>query len=178
MQNERDQLFTNLKKIENFINSIKNTPESFDKEIQTLAVNLLKYEEILMEPKNNQLIGAIAVNAALTWFGGGVIGAIGTGLWARGKNASDVKEIQQQVIEINNEIASIMALVAEVKERTRLVTRTYLNLSERLIHIEYVPKDYAKWNDVEIKQVGTLVNNALSAEKILNAKLENDGKFH
>ena len=252
LQGERDQMVKRLKKIEDFINSIKNTPEHFNKNVQTLTINLSRYEALLAEAKKasaniekgagaglaaglvaggavgvfggsaltavamsigtastgaaiSGLTGVAATNAALAWLGGGAIAAggagiaggeallaltgpigwaiggaaaVGTGLWARGKNATAAEEMQQQTVAINAEIASIMALVAEVRERTRLMTRTYLNLSERLLSIEHVSTDYNEWNDAEIKQVGTLVNNALSAEKILNAKLGDDGKFH
>ena len=151
------------------------------------------------------LTGAAATNAALAWLGGGAVAAggagmaggsallaltgpigwaiggasaIATGIWARGKNADAAEDMLKQAASVQAGINSVKAITSEVRERTKLVTRTYVDLSGRISVASSWPDDFDDFTDSQVDLAGALVNNALSAEKILNSKLGEDGKFH
>lgn len=252
LQSEREQLVVYLRQVETLINKIKNTPEQFKKDIQTLTLNLNRYDKLLKEAEDasadiqkgagaglaaglatggavaafggtaltavamsigtastgaaiSGLTGVAATNAALAWLGGGAIAAggagmaggqallaltgpigwaiggasaIATGIWARGKNADAAEDMLEQTASVRAGIRSVQAITTEVRERTKLVTRTYVDLSGRLSVASSWPDDFDEFTDSQVDLAGALVNNALSAEKILNAKLGDDGKFH
>lgn len=248
LQSEREQLVVYLRQVESIINAIKNTPERFNKDIQTLSLSLERYDKLLKEAENasadiqkgagaglaaglatggavaafggtaltavamsigtastgaaiSGLTGAAATNAALAWLGGGAVAAggagmaggsallaltgpiggasaIATGIWARGKNADAAEDMLKQAASVQAGINSVKAITSEVRERTKLVTRTYVDLSGRISVASSWPDDFDDFTDSQVDLAGALVNNALSAEKILNSKLGEDGKFH
>lgn len=252
LQSEREQLVVYLRQVESIINAIKNTPERFNKDIQTLSLSLERYDKLLKEAENTSadiqkgagaglaaglatggavaafggtaltavamsigtastgaaisgLTGAAATNAALAWLGGGAVAAggagmaggsallaltgpigwaiggasaIATGIWARGKNADAAEDMLKQAASVQAGINSVKAITSEVRERTKLVTRTYVDLSGRISVASSWPDDFDDFTDSQVDLAGALVNNALSAEKILNSKLGEDGKFH
>lgn len=252
LQSEREQLVVYLRQVESIINAIKNTPERFNKDIQTLSLSLERYDKLLKEAENasadiqkgagaglaaglatggavaafggtaltavamsigtastgaaiSGLTGAAATNAALAWLGGGAVAAggagmaggsallaltgpigwaiggasaIATGIWARGKNADAAEDLLKQAASVQAGINSVKAITSEVRERTKLVTRTYVDLSGRISVASSWPDDFDDFTDSQVDLAGALVNNALSAEKILNSKLGEDGKFH
>lgn len=252
LQSEREQLVVYLRQVESIINAIKNTPERFNKDIQTLSLSLERYDKLLKEAENasadiqkgagaglaaglatggavaafggtaltavamsigtastgaaiSGLTGAAATNAALAWLGGGAVAAggagmaggsallaltgpigwaiggasaIATGIWARGKNADVAEDMLKQAASVQAGINSVKAITSEVRERTKLVTRTYVDLSGRISVASSWPDDFDDFTDSQVDLAGALVNNALSAEKILNSKLGEDGKFH
>lgn len=252
LQSEREQLVVYLRQVESIINAIKNTPERFNKDIQTLSLSLERYDKLLKEAENasadiqkgagaglaaglatggavaafggtaltavamsigtastgaaiSGLTGAAATNAALAWLGGGAVAAggagmaggsallaltgpigwaiggasaIATGIWARGKNADAAEDMLKQAASVQAGINSVKAITSEVRERTKLVTRTYVDLSGRISVTSSWPDDFDDFTDSQVDLAGALVNNALSAEKILNSKLGEDGKFH
>lgn len=252
LQSEREQLVVYLRQVESIINAIKNTPERFNKDIQTLSLSLERYDKLLKEAENasadiqkgagaglaaglatggavaafggtaltavamsigtastgaaiSGLTGAAATNAALAWLGGGAVAAggagmaggsallaltgpigwaiggasaIATGIWARSKNADAAEDMLKQAASVQAGINSVKAITSEVRERTKLVTRTYVDLSGRISVASSWPDDFDDFTDSQVDLAGALVNNALSAEKILNSKLGEDGKFH
>lgn len=252
LQSEREQLVVYLRQVESIINAIKNTPERFNKDIQTLSLSLERYDKLLKEAENasadiqkgagaglaaglatggavaafggtaltavamsigtastgaaiSGLTGAAATNAALAWLGGGAVAAggagmaggsallaltgpigwaiggasaVATGIWARGKNADAAEDMLKQAASVQAGINSVKAITSEVRERTKLVTRTYVDLSGRISVASSWPDDFDDFTDSQVDLAGALVNNALSAEKILNSKLGEDGKFH
>ena len=252
LQSEREQLVVYLRQVESIINAIKNTPERFNKDIQTLSLSLERYDKLLKEAENasadiqkgagaglaaglatggavaafggtaltavamsigtastgaaiSGLTGAAATNAALAWLGGGAVAAggagmaggsallaltgpigwaiggasaIATGIWARGKNADAAEDMLKQAASVQAGINSVKAITSEVRERTKLVTRTYVDLSGRISVASSWPDDFDDFTDSQVDLAGALVNHALSAEKILNSKLGEDGKFH
>lgn len=252
LQSEREQLVVYLRQVESIINAIKNTPERFNKDIQTLSLSLERYDKLLKEAENasadiqkgagaglaaglatggavaafggtaltavamsigtastgaaiSGLTGAAATNAALAWLGGGAVAAggagmaggsallaltgpigwaiggasaIATGIWARGKNADAAEDMLKQAASVQAGINSVKAITSEVRERTKLVTRTYVDLSGRISVASSWPDDFDDFTYSQVDLAGALVNNALSAEKILNSKLGEDGKFH
>ncbi|MCT0011331.1 SHOCT domain-containing protein [Weissella cibaria] len=252
LRSEREQLVVYLRQVESIINAIKNTPERFNKDIQTLSLSLERYDKLLKEAENasadiqkgagaglaaglatggavaafggtaltavamsigtastgaaiSGLTGAAATNAALAWLGGGAVAAggagmaggsallaltgpigwaiggasaIATGIWARGKNADAAEDMLKQAASVQAGINSVKAITSEVRERTKLVTRTYVDLSGRISVASSWPDDFDDFTDSQVDLAGALVNNALSAEKILNSKLGEDGKFH
>lgn len=252
LQSEREQLVVYLRQVESIINAIKNTPERFNKDIQTLSLSLERYDKLLKEAENasadiqkgagaglaaglatggavaafggtaltavamsigtastgaaiSGLTGAAATNAALAWLGGGAVAAggagmaggsallaltgpigwaiggasaIATGIWARGKNADTAEDMLKQAASVQAGINSVKAITSEVRERTKLVTRTYVDLSGRISVASSWPDDFDDFTDSQVDLAGALVNYALSAEKILNSKLGEDGKFH
>lgn len=252
LQSEREQLVVYLRQVESIINAIKNTPERFNKDIQTLSLSLERYDKLLKEAENasadiqkgagaglaaglatggavaafggtaltavamsigtastgaaiSGLTGAAATNAALAWLGGGAVAAggagmaggsallaltgpigwaiggasaIATGIWARGKNADAAEDMLKQAASVQAGINSVKAITSEVRERTKLVTRTYVDLSGRISVASSWPDDFDDFTDSQVDLAGALVNYALSAEKILNSKLGEDGKFH
>ena len=252
LQSEREQLVVYLRQVESIINAIKNTPERFNKDIQTLSLSLERYDKLLKKAENasadiqkgagaglaaglatggavaafggtaltavamsigtastgaaiSGLTGAAATNAALAWLGGGAVAAggagmaggsallaltgpigwaiggasaIATGIWARGKNADAAEDMLKQAASVQAGINSVKAITSEVRERTKLVTRTYVDLSGRISVASSWPDDFDDFTDSQVDLAGALVNNALSAEKILNSKLGEHGKFH
>lgn len=251
LQSERDRLAAVLKRIEAVINGIKNTPESFNKNVQTLSINLERYSKLLAEAQKESariergagagvatgvavggtvaafggtaltamamsvgtagtgaaisgLSGVAATNAALAWLGGGTLAAggagvaggeallaltgpigwgiggavaLGTGLWARGKNAHAASEMYEQARQVKAGIKSVKAITVEVKVHRRLVEESRIDLTYRAGSAESLPHDFDVFTPEQVERAGALVNNALIGEKLLNAKLGEDGKM-
>jgi hypothetical protein len=151
------------------------------------------------------LTGAAATNAALAWLGGGAIAAGGagiaggetilsllgpigwtigaatlatTGIMANGKNKKAAAQMLSNDTKVKASIRTTNALVTEVKNQAKMTKSSAVDLEHRVSSAEATwPDDYLKFSETEILDAGTLINNALAAEKILNAKLGKAGKF-
>lgn len=150
------------------------------------------------------LSGAAATNAALAWLGGGAIAAggagiaggeallaltgpigwaiggtiaVSTGLWARGKNAEAVKNMKADAKKVSAGINGIRAIISEVKAHNKLTVSTREGLNSQTDVVSKFPDDFKDFSEEQINQIGGLVNNALTGETILNAKLGKNGRF-
>lgn len=151
------------------------------------------------------LTGAAATNAALAWLGGGAIAAGGagiaggetilsllgpigwtigaatlatTGIVANGKNKKAAAQMLSNDTKVKASTRTTSALVIEVENQAKMTKNSTTDLEHRVSRAEATwPDDYLKFSETEILDAGTLINNALAAEKILNAKLGKSGKF-
>lgn len=150
------------------------------------------------------LSGAAATNAVLAWLGGGAIAAggagiaggeallaltgpigwaiggtiaVSTGLWARGKNAEAVKNMKADAKKVSAGINGIRAIISEVKVHNKLTVSTREGLNSQTDVVSKFPDDFKDFSEEQINQIGGLVNNALTGETILNAKLGKNGRF-
>lgn len=252
LQKQRDELSANLRRTEEVIDQLKNTPAGFKDKVETLKINLKNYQVLLDTARKESakiakgagagaaggvaagtavaafggtaltalamsigtastgtaiagLTGAAASNAALAWLGGGAIAAGGagmaggeailsllgplgwtigaatlatTGIMANGKNKKAAAQMLSNDSKVQASIRATDALVIEVGKQTELMSKSTTDLGRRVTLAESNwPNDYLQFSDEEMLAAGALVNNALAAEKILNAKLGKAGKF-
>ncbi|WP_338207647.1 hypothetical protein [Lactiplantibacillus paraxiangfangensis] len=151
------------------------------------------------------LSGAVATNAALAWLGGGAIAAGGsgiaggeavlgmlgpigvaiggltlvtTGVLANGKNKKAAAEMYSNAAKVEAGIKATKALTVEAGRQSTVTVRSTDDLKARVQRASNTwPDDFLKFTDDQALEAGALVNNALSAEKVLNARLGKSGKF-
>ncbi|KZT91288.1 hypothetical protein Nizo1840_0020 [Lactiplantibacillus plantarum] len=151
------------------------------------------------------LSGAAATNAALAWLGGGTLAAGGagiaggeamlgllgpigmviggatlvtTGLLANGKNKKAAAEMYSNAAKVEAGIKATDALTYEVGQQAVATKNSNNDLKSRVQQAaESWPNDFLEFTDDQEMEAGALINNALSAEKILNARLGKSGEF-
>lgn len=145
------------------------------------------------------LSGAAATNAALAWLGGGAIAAGGAGIaggeavlaafgpigWTiggltaatalvklNGKNKQAASEMLENAGKVDAGTKANVALAKEVKEHALSIQNSHEDLEKRLFLAEQTwPEDFLVFNGSQVEEAGILVNNTLSAEKLLNQNL-------
>lgn len=145
------------------------------------------------------LTGAAATNAALAWLGGGAIAAGGAGIaggeavlglfgpigWAigsvvaggslikmNGKNKKAASDMLENVSKVEAGTKANQALTKELDEIRITVVVADQDLKDRNnLALNSWPMSFDEFSEEQKNEAGTLVNNALSAEKILNQKI-------
>ncbi|MDE0179362.1 MAG: hypothetical protein OXP36_12305 [Gammaproteobacteria bacterium] len=145
------------------------------------------------------LSGAAATNAALAWLGGGALAAGGGGMAAgkvllalagpvgwtvagaalvgaaaylRYQNRKQAEEATQRRIEVEAEIRSLRAAMAEIEALTASVIRHADGCLGDLDWLEKeAPRDYRQFGKSEKQRLMALVNNIQSLGKLLSSKV-------
>ncbi|TPR14257.1 hypothetical protein [Apilactobacillus timberlakei] len=145
------------------------------------------------------LSGAAATNATLAWLGGGsiaaggagvaggeaVLGAIpivgwalsgvtlaATGFFVNNKNGKTAKQAYKKAEKVEAGIKSTDLLSNKENILSNETIRSSTNIEKLNDEATEFPNDFDKFTDKQIIKIGVLVNNALSAEKILQKSLK------
>ena len=137
------------------------------------------------------LSGAAATTSALAWLGGGMasgtalLGAFGpigwaiggaalagSGLWANSKNKKVAKEAEENTFKIKNETRKL----STIEYNVNLLKREILELEESIKLVFYKMrgydiKDYKEFNDSQLDEFKTLLNNTFSLSCSLGKKI-------
>ncbi|WP_210114204.1 hypothetical protein [Weissella confusa] len=251
LQDNRQRLADKLREVENAINRFKNTPDSYQKDVQKLSVSIQHYEKLLNEAQEESaniargagagavagvaaggtvatfggagltavamslgtastgtavgaLSGAAATNAALAWLGGGTLAAggsgiaggeallaltgpigwgiggaimLGSGLWARGKNAHAAEDMRADAVKVRAGTDAIRALIQEIKSHQELMIKVIEGLHAGILYVANFPGNFNSLSETQAQSLGSFRNLALAGEAVLNAKLGGNQKF-
>lgn len=145
------------------------------------------------------LSGAAATNAALAWLGGGALTAGGGGMaagsallglagplgWAIGgsaliggavlankKNKKIAVKAQQEMIEIEKQIAILQGVRTEISQLIQLTNEHVHGIHKQYYSLsQTAPSDYRLFTDEQKLEIGALVNNTLSLSKLINKQV-------
>lgn len=145
------------------------------------------------------LSGAAATNAALAWLGGGalaaggggmaggaaflalagpigigigVVGVIGSGLFASSKNKEITEKANKHRAKILTAYAKLKAAHLEIDKMISLTDAHNLGVKKLLNNLSLsAPKDYNNFTDQQKDKLGALINHIESLAKLLNKKV-------
>ncbi len=145
------------------------------------------------------LSGAVATNAALAWLGGGalaaggggmaggaaflalagpigigigVVGVIGSALFASSKNKEIAEKANKQCAKILTAYAELKAAYLEIEKLISLTESHNISIKKLLKNLtQSAPKDYNNFTDHQKDKLGALINHIESLSKLLNKKV-------
>jgi len=128
-------------------------------------------------------LGIAGGEAVLASFGplglilGGAV-AVGTGIHVNNKRKKNASKLNKQAEGVAAQTRINQGIIAECGEKEKITYTAYSDLNLRIfLAMQQWPLDFNDFNDDQIYAAGTLVNNALAAEKILNSKIEKLSKL-
>lgn len=123
-------------------------------------------------------LGIAGGEAVLAGFGplgvlvGGLVAA-GTGIHVSKKRKESASKLNKQAEGVAAQIRISQGIIAECEEKEKITYTANSDLNLRIfLAMQQWPIDFIDFNDEQIYAAGSVVNNTLSAEKILNSKIE------
>jgi len=114
--------------------------------------------------------GAASILGPAGWIAGGII--------ANGKNKETAAKLYDTAKKLSAATKKIELIANETDAQTRIVVNSSHDLADRVTRYNYTwPNDFDDFSEDQKEEAGTLVNNTITAEKVLNANLEESGKF-
>lgn len=181
LQNERKSLSVEINRSWEMINSIRHIPEEFHVKMEKVKLGIENYEESLDADFTDTSAGLFSTtvgNMALVSLGplavflGGLVVAA-TEIHVSNIRKENVSKLNRQAEGVAVLIRIYQGIIAECEEKEKITYTANSDLSLRMfLAMQQWPMEFTDFNDDQIYAAGTLVNNTLAAEKILNSKIE------